>query len=250
MSNFPKEKPNSLRSDLLTSSFNHESNSLLFNKKRIKSASSYDDYELDSRQELVLNSIGTGSDNSYMQEINEKKEDLKSNKKQSSRESKASSSKIFVFNNVDRDKHFQKVNNETLGGNRSDSYIPQADDSLSTLSDKKKKIIVRVVTIFSIVFFLICFAMIAFTLRMSEKIDAQIRKGYMEYNFNSLAKSTRTMYPKILNQNLPPKLTKFGHRTSDFDSNSTLIQTNLFNNNSITIVRRIFTIRPSKIDND
>ena len=49
----------------------------------------------------------------------------------------------------------------------------QTCDSLSTLSDKKKKVIVRIVTVFSVVFFLICFAMIAFTLRMSEKIDAQ-----------------------------------------------------------------------------
>lgn len=180
MKNTSHEKPNVLSRDLLSSSFSHESNSLLYDKKRIKSASSYDDYELDSRQELVFNSIGTGSDNSYMQEINEKKDELGKSLNEPSRESKDSASRTsrnpsyaFVLNNMERDRHFHKANDETIGGNRSNSYIPQADDSLSTLSDKKKKIIVRVVTIFSIVFFLICFAMIAFTLRMSEKIDAQ-----------------------------------------------------------------------------
>jgi preprotein translocase subunit SecG len=62
----------------------------------------------------------------------------------------------------------------TTRGGLSTTYNAQiADDSLSTLSDKKKRVIVRIVTIFSVIFFLICFAMIAFTLRMSEKIDAQ-----------------------------------------------------------------------------
>jgi hypothetical protein len=58
---------------------------------------------------------------------------------------------------------------------RSTTYNAQMVDSLSTLSDKKKKVVVKIVTIFSIIFFLICFAMIAFTLRMSEKIDAQCK---------------------------------------------------------------------------
>lgn len=85
---------------------------------------------------------------------------------------------------------FQVVNNidATTRGGMSTTYNQQiADDSLSTLSDKKKKVIVRIVTIFSVIFFLICFAMIAFTLRMSEKIDAQIRKGYSGSNFNAFA---------------------------------------------------------------
>lgn len=71
---------------------------------------------------------------------------------------------------------FQLPNNidATTRGGMSTTYNQQiAEDSLSTLSDKKKKVIVRIVTIFSVIFFLICFAMIAFTLRMSEKIDAQ-----------------------------------------------------------------------------
>lgn len=55
----------------------------------------------------------------------------------------------------------------------SNDMNPQIMDSLSTLSDHKKRIIVRIVTIFSIILFLICFGMIALTLRMSEKIDAQ-----------------------------------------------------------------------------
>lgn len=54
-----------------------------------------------------------------------------------------------------------------------DSNIRQIDDSISNLSERKKRIIVRIVTIFSIVLFLICFGMIAITLRMSEKIDAE-----------------------------------------------------------------------------
>lgn len=66
------------------------------------------------------------------------------------------------------------MNDATTRGGPSTTYqAAQMADSLSTLSDKKKKIIVRIVTVFSIIFFLICFAMIAFTLRMSEKIDAQ-----------------------------------------------------------------------------
>lgn len=65
----------------------------------------------------------------------------------------------------------------TTRGGISTTYNQQiADDSLSTLSDKKKKVIVRIVTVFSVIFFLICFAMIAFTLRMSEKIDAQSKR--------------------------------------------------------------------------
>lgn len=182
MNNNSKKKGNFLRSDLLSSSFSQESRNLLFDKKRIKSGSSYDSSELDSRQELVFHSIGTGSDNSYMHELNEKKENLILNLTESKRQSKTLSDRTqnsvsrepsfsFVLNNIEKEKNFQK--DETIVGNRSNSYIPQADDSVSTLSDKKKKIIVRIVTIFSIVFFLICFAMIAFTLRMSEKIDAQ-----------------------------------------------------------------------------
>ena len=49
----------------------------------------------------------------------------------------------------------------------------QLTDSLSNLSERKKRIIVRVVTIFSIIMFLICFGMIALTLRLSENIDAK-----------------------------------------------------------------------------
>jgi hypothetical protein len=66
----------------------------------------------------------------------------------------------------------------TTRGNRSTTYnqnLAENDDSLSNTSETKKKIIVRIVTIFSVIFFLMCFAMIAFTLRMSEKIDAESR---------------------------------------------------------------------------
>ena len=61
----------------------------------------------------------------------------------------------------------------TTRAGQSTTYNAQMVDSLSTLSERKNKIVVRIVTIFSVIFFLICFAMIAFTLRMSEKIDAQ-----------------------------------------------------------------------------
>lgn len=64
----------------------------------------------------------------------------------------------------------------TTRGNRSTTYnqnLAENDDSLSNTSESKKKIIVRIVTVFSVIFFLMCFAMIAFTLRMSEKIDAE-----------------------------------------------------------------------------
>ena len=67
----------------------------------------------------------------------------------------------------------EKLDTITRGG-VSTTYNPQNMDSVSTaLSDQKKKVVVRVVTIVSVVFFLVCFAMIAFTLRMSEKIDEQ-----------------------------------------------------------------------------
>ncbi len=62
---------------------------------------------------------------------------------------------------------------ETCTQTISNEFNTQMMDSLSTLSERKKRIIVRIVTIFSIILFLICFGMIALTLRMSEKIDAQ-----------------------------------------------------------------------------
>lgn len=37
----------------------------------------------------------------------------------------------------------------------------------------ENRFIAKLVTIFSVIFFLLCFAIIAFTLRWSEKIDAQ-----------------------------------------------------------------------------
>ncbi len=45
------------------------------------------------------------------------------------------------------------------------------NENTSTKSDCKKRIIVRAVTIFAVILFLICFGMIALTLRMSEIID-------------------------------------------------------------------------------
>jgi preprotein translocase subunit SecG len=89
-------------------------------------------------------------------------------------------------------------NKKRQGANSTSNELQnlQTNDSLSTLSDKKKKIIVRIVTIFSVVFFLLCFAMIAFTLRMSEKIDAQskiIKIGYVffvvRYMFYKISKN-------------------------------------------------------------
>ena len=58
------------------------------------------------------------------------------------------------------------------------------DDSISNLSERKKRIIVRVVTIFSIILFIICVGMIAITLRMSEKIDEK-SKNLKSQNNNS-----------------------------------------------------------------
>jgi hypothetical protein len=61
----------------------------------------------------------------------------------------------------------------TTRGNRSFNPNMAEADTVSNTSEKKKKIIVRIVTVFSVIFFLMCFAMIAFTLRMSDKIDAE-----------------------------------------------------------------------------
>lgn len=87
------------------------------------------------------------------------------NKASNSRDKKTGPTRAGVNNAADA----------TTRGGMSTTYNNQqiGEDSLSTLSDKKKKVIVRIVTVFSVIFFLICFAMIAFTLRMSEKIDAQ-----------------------------------------------------------------------------
>jgi hypothetical protein len=52
----------------------------------------------------------------------------------------------------------------------------QINDSISNLSERKKRIIVRVVTIFSVILFIMCVGMIAITLRMSEKIDEKGNK--------------------------------------------------------------------------
>ena len=77
----------------------------------------------------------------------------------------------------------------TTRGNRSTTYnqnLAENDDSLSNTSESKKKIIVRIVTVFSVIFFLMCFAMIAFTLRMSEKIDAESKLNFFIYKYSPL----------------------------------------------------------------
>lgn len=93
--------------------------------------------------------------------------------------------KISAANNNNTKTNNNKLKNTkpdtTTRGGISTTFNQQiADDSLSTLSDKKKKVIVRIVTVFSVIFFLICFAMIAFTLRMSEKIDAQSKRDWKQ----------------------------------------------------------------------
>ena len=177
------EKSNFLNNEILSSSFSHESS--LYednNDEKSKQNKNYDEFELDSRQELVFHSIGTGSDNSYINEMpQDKLKKFNASKKSStntnvksdkgSQKTNKNSEYALLYKQNEKEKMNQK--DETIRGNRSTTYNPQAADSLSTLSDKKKKVIVRVVTVFSIIFFLICFAMIAFTLRMSEKIDAQ-----------------------------------------------------------------------------
>ena len=74
-------------------------------------------------------------------------------------------------------------NNNKLARNETDNLVSVATgynlknaDTDSTLSDEKKKIVVKIVTIVSVVFFLLCFSMIVYTLRMSEKIDEQSMK--------------------------------------------------------------------------
>ncbi len=52
-----------------------------------------------------------------------------------------------------------------------DNQTRTRDSLVSSKSEFKKRIIVRVVTVFAVVMFLICFGMIALTLRMSELID-------------------------------------------------------------------------------
>jgi hypothetical protein len=84
-------------------------------------------------------------------------------------------------------------NDGTTRGGRSTTYNAQMVDSLSTMSDKQNKIVVRIVTIFSVIFFLICFAMIAFTLRMSEKIDQQCKYLFYKFIFLPLAVGLRSL---------------------------------------------------------
>ena len=63
-------------------------------------------------------------------------------------------------------------------GGRAGIDINHDADSLSNGSEKNKKVIVRVVTVFSMIFFIVCFAMVAFTLRMSEQIDEESRPSF------------------------------------------------------------------------
>ncbi|CAF0873782.1 unnamed protein product [Brachionus calyciflorus] len=205
------EKSNYLNNQFLSSSFSHDSSLNEQDTERLKlSKASFDESEPDSRQELVFHSIA--SDNSYFHEIGEGAQNKR--KYLSNKNSDTSNNKSDIVSNktlkdsnytLMKEKLTQKGYDETIRGNGSTTYNPQIGDSLSNVSDKKKKIIVRVVTVFSIVFFLICFAMIAFTLRMSEKIDAQIRKGYSGYNFNALSVSTRSINPQLISQNLIDK---------------------------------------------
>lgn len=63
----------------------------------------------------------------------------------------------------------------------------------------------------------------------------------MEYNFNTLSKSTKTMDQYILSESFPLNLTKSIHKLKKFDSNRDLTKANYFVNNVFT--RKIFTLR-------
>jgi len=163
------------------------------------------DSEYDSKQDFLFHSVGTGSFNSACQSnensfitgnfitenTNNKKEDAEnvylensnSNSKNNDKNVSDKTNTKSKSNNLnthmnDESSTLQNANanNPTIRGDRSScnpAQMDDEDDSISILSEKRKKVIVRIVTIFSVIFFLICFAMIAFTLRMSEKIDAQ-----------------------------------------------------------------------------
>lgn len=165
------------------------------------------DSEYDSKQDFLFHSVGTGSFNSacqsnensfitgnFVNENNNNKTDVEnvylpnSNQNVAVNNDKNSGSKTntntnrkssnLKINMNDESSTLQNANanDATIRGDRSScnpAQMDDEDDSISILSEKRKKVIVRIVTIFSIIFFLICFAMIAFTLRMSEKIDAQ-----------------------------------------------------------------------------
>ena len=47
----------------------------------------------------------------------------------------------------------------------------------------KNRFVAKLVTIFAVIFFLLCFAMIAFTLRWSERIDAQSKLFFGSFDF-------------------------------------------------------------------
>lgn len=177
------ERPNSLNQDENNNSQRgHEVNS-----KKLRSSLNYDEFELDSRQELMFHSIGTGSDNSVSNlhepsrakkpaatsvnnsrlEFMEKQKNngsfLSSTSSNNNRGNKITKnlnpssnsrqgSKAAYDNDYDSSilleyetngANRQIVNDQTTRGGPSTTYNAQVADSLSTLSDKKKKLLLE-----------------------------------------------------------------------------------------------------------
>ncbi len=63
---------------------------------------------------------------------------------------------------------------------------PKLMDSLSSLNGDAQKTVIRLITVITIIFFFMCFAMIAFTLRISEKVDAQSKIILIGQNFGKI----------------------------------------------------------------
>lgn len=72
-----------------------------------------------------------------------------------------------------------RLSNESKYSQRQ-SFIsnPILLDSMSSLDLNTQRTIIRLITVFSVLFFVICFGMIAFTLRYSSYVDAKIRESY------------------------------------------------------------------------
>lgn len=58
---------------------------------------------------------------------------------------------------------------------------PKLLDSMSSLDLDMQKRMVRLITFFSIMFFVLCFLMIAFTLRYSEIVDAKSKLNFTDF---------------------------------------------------------------------
>jgi hypothetical protein len=179
----------SLYSDKLYFSGDDDSSSIFYeNNSKNTSDVNHDDkrntssnYDYNSRKELLMQSITTSniSVSNCFSTNSENNQNFNTTDIRNEILFKDQATTIFIDfdeNNLATTYRGGSTLNNQIGNNINNQN--NNEDRSSEHSDKNKKIIVRVVTVVSAVFFIICFAMVAFTLRMSEKIDEESKSCF------------------------------------------------------------------------